>query len=110
MARELSIKENQLKWLLEPGDIGVKYLAMRDLVGSDEKELMAAKKKAHAEGPIAKVLEKMAKEGYWVQPGAGYYPKYTGTVWSIILLAQLGTSIEMDEQPWYKDRPVLTTP
>jgi hypothetical protein len=98
MAREIKIKENQLKCLLEPGDIGVKYLAMRDLVRSDEKELMAVKRKAHTEGPIARVLEKMDKEGYWVQPGAGYYPKYTGTVWSIILLAQLGASIEMDKR------------
>jgi hypothetical protein len=92
------IKENQLQWLLEPGDIGVRYLALRDLLASDADEFMAAKKKAHAEGPIAQVLEKMAKEGYWVQPGAGYYPKYTGTVWSIILLSQLGASIEMDER------------
>jgi hypothetical protein len=92
------IKENQMQWLLEPGDIGVKYLALRDLLELDEKELTAAGKKAHAEGPIAKVLEKMEKEGYWVQPGAGYYPKYRGTVWSIILLSQLGASIEMDKR------------
>jgi len=90
------IKENQLQWLLEPGDIGVKYLALRDLSQIDADELMAARKKAHAEGPIARVLARMEKDGYWVQPGAGYYPKYTGTVWSIILLAQLGASIEMD--------------
>jgi hypothetical protein len=40
----------------------------------------------------------MNKEGYWEQPGAGYYPKYTGTVWSIILLSQLGASIDIDER------------
>jgi len=90
--------ENQLQWLLEPSDIGVKYLAMRDLLETDAKELMAAKKGAHTEGPIAQVLAKMNKEGYWEQPGVGYYPKYTGTVWSIILLSQLGASIEMDER------------
>jgi len=44
------------------------------------------------------VLAKMNKEGYWEQPGAGYYPKYTGTVWSIILLAQLGASAQIDER------------
>jgi hypothetical protein len=38
----------------------------------------------------------MKKEGYWVQQGAGYYPKYRGTIWSVILLAQLGASVEMD--------------
>ena len=92
------IKANQLQWLLEPKDIGVRYLAQRYLLKPDTKELMAAKKRAYAEGPIAQVLARMEKEGYWVQPGAGYYPKYTGTVWSIIVLAQLGASVEMDER------------
>ena len=85
-------------WLLETGDIGVKYLALRDLVEHDEKELMTARERAHAEGPIAQVLSKMKKEGYWEKPGAGYSPKYTGTVWSIILLAQLGASMEIDKR------------
>jgi hypothetical protein len=92
------IKENQLQWLLEPDDVGVRYLALRDLLEPDEKELIAAGEKAHAEGPIAKVLEKMNKEGYWVKPGPGYNPKYKATVWSIILLSQLGASIEMDNR------------
>jgi len=87
-----------IEWLMEPGDAGVRYLALRDLVETDARELMAARQRAHAEGPIAAVLARMAKDGYWVQPGAGYYPKYTGTVWSIILLAQLGASVEMDKR------------
>jgi hypothetical protein len=87
-----------LEWLLEPTDIGVRYLAMRDLVKSDTKELMMLKKKAHTEGPISLVLANMNKEGYWERPGAGYNPKYRGTVWSLILLSQLGASIEMDKR------------
>jgi hypothetical protein len=98
MAKEADKDRNAIKWLLEAGDIGVRYLAIRDLVNADSGEFMAAKKMAHAEGPIAAVLTKMEKEGYWVQPGAGYSPKYTGTVWSIILLAQLGASIDMDKR------------
>jgi hypothetical protein len=92
------IKEGQLQWLLEPDDIGVRYLAMRDLMETDVKELMAVKKRAHIEGPIAQVLEKMNKEGYWVKSGPGYNPKYRATVWSITLLSQLGASIEMDRR------------
>ncbi|MFC1979002.1 nitrogen fixation protein NifH [Chloroflexota bacterium] len=76
----------------------MKYLAMRDLVRGNAKELLVAREKAHTEGPIAQVLAKMNEEGYWEKPGAGYYPKYTGTVWSIILLAQLGASIKVDER------------
>jgi hypothetical protein len=90
--------KNSVEWLLEPSDIGVRYLAIRDLIEHDKNELTSVRKRAHAEGPIAKVMAKMNKEGYWEQPGAGYYPKYTGTVWSIILLAQLGASAQIDER------------
>jgi hypothetical protein len=91
-------EKSSLDWMLEPDDIGVKYLALRDLVAAGESELADARSRAHAEGPIARVLEKMTSEGYWEQPGAGYYPKYTGTVWSVILLAQLGAHVDADER------------
>jgi len=90
--------KNPVDWLLETDNTGVRYLALRDLVEHDEKELMTARKMAYTEGPIALILSKMEKEGYWEKPGAGYYPKYTGTVWSMVTLAQLGASIEMDKR------------
>ena len=40
--------------------------------------------------PIAAILDAQNPDGYWVKPGAGYGPKYTGTVWSLIFLDQLG--------------------
>jgi hypothetical protein len=87
-----------LDWLLEKNDPGVRYLALRDLLGRppDDGELCAAREEAHARGPIATVLLEMADEGYWVMPGQGYVPKYHGTVWSLILLGQLGASTELD--------------
>jgi hypothetical protein len=90
--------KNPVDWLLETEDIGVKYLALRDLVDHNNNELRTARESAHAEGPIAQVLSKIEKEGYWEKPGAGYYPKYTGTIWSITTLAQLGASLEMDSR------------
>ena len=91
-------EKDSVDWLLEPDDIGVRYLALRDLVDADAKELTTAEKKAHDKGQIAQVLANMGNEGYWEKPGAGYYPKYTGTVWSVILLAQLGASLEIDNR------------
>jgi hypothetical protein len=41
-------------------------------------------------GPVPVVLAAQDGAGYWVKGGEGYYPKYRGTVWSIIYLAQLG--------------------
>jgi hypothetical protein len=98
MIKQDFAKQNTMDWLLESNDIGVRYLALRDLAQANPKELATAKKQAHTEGPIANVLAKMKKDGYWEKPGAGYYPKYNGTVWSIILLAQLGASVEMDKR------------
>ena len=90
--------KNTIDWLIQPDNIGIRYLALRDLTNSSEHELNQAREKAHHEGQIAHVLARMEKNGYWEQPGAGYYPKYTGTVWSIILLAQLGASIDIDKR------------
>jgi hypothetical protein len=98
MAKEEKATNSVLDWLLEPDDPGIRYLAMRDLVKADTAELITAKERAHTHGPIAEVLSNMNKEGFWVKPGAGYSPMYTGTVWAVILLAQLGATIDMDER------------
>ena len=98
MAWQKQLRGDSLSWLLEPDSPGVRYLAMRDLLKSPKSELAAARKAAHRSGPIAVVLSKMEEEGYWSEPGAGYNPKYFSTVWSIILLAQLGARIEEDRR------------
>ena len=87
-----------LSWLLEEEHPGVRYLALRDLLGLDETDpvLLKAQTEAHQNGPIAAVLYAMVEEGFWVEPGPGYGPKYRGTVWSIIMLAQLGASANFD--------------
>jgi hypothetical protein len=89
-----------LAWLLDPLSPGVRYLALRDLVGLHEgnPELETARAAAHQSGPIAAILKKMQPEGYWSKPGPGYNPKYFSTVWSLILLGQLGARVEMDER------------
>jgi hypothetical protein len=42
------------------------------------------------------VLKHIAPEGYWQKPGSGYNPKYTSGVWSLILLSQLGATVDDD--------------
>jgi hypothetical protein len=94
------LRSDSLPWLLESENPGVRYLALRDLLdlSPEDRELKSARKAAHKEGPIAEVLSKMNKEGYWVKPGPGYGPKYSSTVWSLILLAQLGASVNEDKR------------
>ncbi len=98
MSWQAQLKDDSVSWLLEKDDPGVRYLALRDLLDlpADSGELRAARKAAHRQGPIAVILDAMDNEGYWFKPGPGYSPKYRGTVWSIIALAQLGASVEED--------------
>jgi len=83
-----------LPWLLEHDsqNPGVRYFALRDLLDRpvDDQEVVAARRALMSTGPVPAILAAQDPEGYWVEPGAGYRPKYRSTVWSVIMLAQLG--------------------
>lgn len=100
MAWQDQVNGESVTWLLEPDTPGVRYLALRDLCDcpTDDPALSTARMEAHTGGPIRGILDQMDAAGYWVEPGSGYYPKYQGTVWSLILLAQLGASAEQDSR------------
>ncbi|MBI4297876.1 MAG: nitrogen fixation protein NifH [Chloroflexi bacterium] len=88
------LRGDPLPWLLEPdpSQSAVRYFALRDLLSRPEGdgEVKVAKAAIMQSGPVPAILAAQAPEGYWVKPGPGYAPKYTGTVWQIIFLAQLG--------------------
>jgi hypothetical protein len=85
---------NVLDWLLEEDsdNPGVRYFALRNLLElpKDALKTIAARRAVMELGPVPAVLAAQDPAGFWVKPGEGYYPKYRGTVWSIIYLAQLG--------------------
>lgn len=94
VAVEGLMNTNALSWLLEPdlANPGVRYFALKELLEQpdDQPDVMAARQSVMTGGPVAAILAAQAPEGYWVEPGPGYYPKYTGTIWQIIFLAQFG--------------------
>jgi hypothetical protein len=94
------LNQYPMDWLLEEKDPGVRYLAMRDILDIPEEDpvMEKAREAAYTQGPIAVILSKMQPEGYWEKPGGGYSPKYQGTVWSLISLAQMGASIQYDQR------------
>jgi hypothetical protein len=100
MSWKNQLRNDSLPWLLESDHPGVRYLALRDLLDldPDDRRRKSARKAAYKEGPIAEVLSHMNEEGYWVKAGPGYNPKYSSTVWSMILLAQLGASAREDQR------------
>ena len=81
-----------LPWLLDEEVPAVRHLALRQLL--DEPAGAPAVRRARAAAmrtdPIAAILANQHPDGFWDKPGAGYAHKYTGTVWSVIFLDQLG--------------------
>jgi len=95
MAEETFKIDGHVKdWLLEndPQNPSIRYFALVNLLDEDpdSKTALGAKKGIMASGPVPEILAHQHAEGYWVEPGGGYRPKYTSTVWSLIFLAQLG--------------------
>ncbi len=88
------LKDDPLPWLLEADAAvpGVRYFALTELLGrpAGDPEVTAARDLAMAGGPVPAILGAQAPDGFWVEPGPGYYPKYRGTVWQVMFLAQLG--------------------
>ncbi len=83
-----------LPWLLEPDpeNPAIRYFALFDLLDCppDDPRVIDAKERIMTTGPVPVMLGAQSSDGFWVEPGPGYYPKYRGTVWQIIFLAQLG--------------------
>jgi hypothetical protein len=83
-----------IEWLLEEdvANPGIRYHVLTALLqrSADDPEVVAAHQAVMERGPVPAILAAQDPAGYWEKPGEGYYPKYRGTVWSVIYLAQLG--------------------
>ncbi len=88
------LNANPLDWLLAPDPVnpGVRYFALRDLLdrAADDPDVAAAQTAVMTTGPVPIILEAADPDGYWVKPKDIYNPKYQGTVWQIMFLAQFG--------------------
>lgn len=82
-----------LDWLLEPANPSVRYYALRDLAGRRARpaEVEQARAAIMEEGSVPRLLAKQKSPGYWGRPEDFYErSKYWGTVWTFVLLAELG--------------------
>jgi hypothetical protein len=87
-----ALRADPRPWLLDGSGPAVRQLALRWLEDrpADDPDVAGARAAAMASPPIAPILAAQDPSGWWVKPGPGYAPKYTGTVWSLIVLEQLG--------------------
>ena len=89
------LKADPTDWLLEKDNPSTRYYALVDILDrpKDDSEVIKAKEQIMSEGPVPRILEKQEKGGYWGKPEDFYIKsKYKGTVWQIIILAQLGAN------------------
>ena len=87
------LKSDPIEWLLEDNNPSVRYFALLEVLDKDpnDSEVKEAKGKIMTEGIVPKILSKQKAGGYWEAPQDFYIrTKYKGTVWSFIILAELG--------------------
>jgi hypothetical protein len=80
------------EWLLETDNPSVRYFTLRDLLEKPDttSEVKEAKQDIMRTGVVPAILEKQKNEGYWQEPERFYSAKYKGTVWQLMILAELG--------------------
>jgi len=98
------LKADPLPWLLETDNPSVKYFTLTELLELPEAnaEVLETKELIISQGVIPKTLEKQTFTGNWVDlktvkkygndflVECGYLPKYRGTIWQLIIFAELG--------------------
>lgn len=87
------MKEDPTNWLLKEDNPSVRYFALTDIldIPADSPQAMDAKRDIMETGVVAKILARQENGGYWGIPEDFYIrSKYKGTVWQLIILAELG--------------------
>lgn len=84
--------EDVLDWLLDETDPAVRFYTLTELLGkaADDPEATRAKAAAMMTGLIPAILGCQEPGGYWGTPDKFYTQKYGGTVWQLLVLAELG--------------------
>ena len=92
MTAPFAIAPEVLDWLREDSDPSVRYFALRDLDGlrPDDPALQAARAAIMSSDTVTAILGKQEPDGHWLKPGQFYTGKYRGTVWQVLVLAELG--------------------
>lgn len=85
------MSENVLEWLLEEENPSVRFYVMTSLFGKSpyDPDVIEARTAIMTQGKVPKILSLQNADGSWEIPEKFYDLKYTGTVWTLLLLAEL---------------------
>jgi hypothetical protein len=83
---------NTIEWLLEKENPSVKYITLTKLLKKRESdnEVLDSKRDIMKIGIVPALLDKQNEAGYWGDIQKFYLDKYKGTVWQLIILAEMG--------------------
>jgi hypothetical protein len=86
------LKGDPIEWLLEENNPSVRYFTLTEVMGRSlgDGETKEAKKKIMEVGTVPSILAKQNGQGFWESSDRFYTAKYKGTVWQLIILAELG--------------------
>jgi hypothetical protein len=88
----MDMADRILDWLLEEDDPAARRQALTGLLGAPEDDPRVRKAQAALmkRGPAAEILARQEADGSWGDPSRFYRDKYGGTVWNLLILAELG--------------------
>jgi len=88
------LKADPVNWLLEADNPSVRYFTLSQILDKPQadREVQEAKKEIMTAGVVPQILRKQNADGYWEEPDRFYNAKYKGTVWQLIILAELGAN------------------
>lgn len=83
---------NTREWLLEKENPSVRYFTLTKLLKKSESdnEVLDSKRDIMNIGMVPAILDKQNEAGYWGDVQKFYLDKYKGTVWQLIILAEMG--------------------
>jgi hypothetical protein len=86
------LKADPTAWLLEEDNPSVRYFTLTEILDKplSDSEVEAAKNAIMKMEIVPWVLAKQRNIGYWETPRDFYTAKYRGTVWQLMILAELG--------------------
>ncbi len=88
----LEVSSETIDWLLEESNPAIRYYTLTEILDKNESDgdVLEAKKKIPSVGWAKENLQSQILNTYWENSESCYLPKFTATVWRLIVLADLG--------------------
>jgi hypothetical protein len=92
------MRAQALSWLLEASNPSVRMFTLTDVLGKPNhaEEVKIARENIRDYAPVLELKRVQAERGYWLPEESCYDPKFSATVWQLMVLAEMG----VQRNPW----------